>query len=178
MPSGFGQARWFPYLLEGVEVVLHALDGDILAVLDALRLEHLREGALALLGHQPVLCTTTGHSARVVQPQLKHKPASLPDSPGANVSGCKFQEKRNGLQPLRPHSGSDVSCRLAFFESNHPIQVTGVGNDTTGVSTNGNQMTLPRGWNDTVSKHQAQCPAQCPTRADSNPGALMVNKPA
>ena len=43
------------YLLDGLEVVLHALDGDVLACLDALRLEHLGEGALALLTDETVL---------------------------------------------------------------------------------------------------------------------------
>ena len=42
------------HLIERVEVVLHALDGDVLAILDALRLEHLREGALALFADQAV----------------------------------------------------------------------------------------------------------------------------
>ncbi len=43
-------------LVYGVEVVLHALDGDVLARLDALGLEHFGEGALADLRNQPVLC--------------------------------------------------------------------------------------------------------------------------
>mmetsp|Transcript_28098 Transcript_28098/g.69182 ORF Transcript_28098/g.69182 Transcript_28098/m.69182 type:complete len:286 (-) Transcript_28098:170-1027(-) len=43
------------HLVQGVEVILHALDGDVLAVLDALRLQHLTERAFALLGHQAVL---------------------------------------------------------------------------------------------------------------------------
>jgi hypothetical protein len=38
-------------------MILHALDGNILAVLDALRFEHLTEGALALFGNQAVLCS-------------------------------------------------------------------------------------------------------------------------
>ena len=42
------------HLVERVEVVLHALDRDVLAILDALRLEHLGEGALALLADQAV----------------------------------------------------------------------------------------------------------------------------
>ena len=44
-------------------MVLHTLDGYVLAVLDALRLEHLAKGALALLGDQAILCggdDTTG----------------------------------------------------------------------------------------------------------------------
>ena len=36
-------------------MILHTLDGDVLARLDALGLEHLGEGALALLANQPVL---------------------------------------------------------------------------------------------------------------------------
>lgn len=43
-------------LVHRLELVLHALDRDILAGLDTLRLEHLAEGALALLGHEAVLC--------------------------------------------------------------------------------------------------------------------------
>ena len=42
-------------LLEAVKVVLHALDGDILAVLDALRLQDLGEGALALFTDESIL---------------------------------------------------------------------------------------------------------------------------
>ena len=43
-------------------MILHALDGDVLPVLYALRLEHLAKGALALLGDQAILCgvDTTG----------------------------------------------------------------------------------------------------------------------
>ena len=44
-------------LLDGVEVVLHAFDGDVLASLDALGLEDLREGPLALFRYQSVLYT-------------------------------------------------------------------------------------------------------------------------
>ena len=36
-------------LLLALELALHALDGRHLPILDALRLEHLREGALAFL---------------------------------------------------------------------------------------------------------------------------------
>ena len=43
------------YLLDRVEVVLHALDRHVLARLDALRLQNLRERALALLAYQSVL---------------------------------------------------------------------------------------------------------------------------
>lgn len=35
-------------------MVLHALDGHILAILDALRLEHLGEGALTLFADEAV----------------------------------------------------------------------------------------------------------------------------
>ena len=41
-------------LLERVKVVLHAFDGNILAILDALRFEHLGECTLAFLSDQPV----------------------------------------------------------------------------------------------------------------------------
>ena len=51
-----------PRLLQGIEVVLHTLDRDILAVLDALGFEHLGEGALALLPNQSVLCGQRGAS--------------------------------------------------------------------------------------------------------------------
>ena len=37
------------YLLNGVEMVLHALDGDVFARIDALSLEHLGEGSLSFL---------------------------------------------------------------------------------------------------------------------------------
>ena len=43
------------YLLDGLKVVLHALDGHVFACLDALRFEHLGEGALALLTDETVL---------------------------------------------------------------------------------------------------------------------------
>ena len=36
-------------------MVLHALDGHILASLDALRLQHLGEGTLTLLAYQSIL---------------------------------------------------------------------------------------------------------------------------
>ena len=38
------------HLLDGVEMVLHALDGNILARLDALSLQYFREGSLTFLG--------------------------------------------------------------------------------------------------------------------------------
>jgi hypothetical protein len=44
------------HLVQAVEMILHAFDGNILAILDALRFEHLTEGALALFGNQAVLC--------------------------------------------------------------------------------------------------------------------------
>lgn len=37
-------------LFDCVEVVLHALDGDVLARLDALSLQYFREGTLTFLG--------------------------------------------------------------------------------------------------------------------------------
>ena len=43
-------------LIDGVKMVLHALDGVVLAILDALGFEDLGEGALALLGDEPILC--------------------------------------------------------------------------------------------------------------------------
>mmetsp|Transcript_75967 Transcript_75967/g.245889 ORF Transcript_75967/g.245889 Transcript_75967/m.245889 type:complete len:257 (+) Transcript_75967:1021-1791(+) len=43
------------HLVDAVEVVLHALDGNMLACLDGLGLEHLRESALALFRDEPVL---------------------------------------------------------------------------------------------------------------------------
>lgn len=42
-------------LIDAVEAVLHAFDGGEAVALDALRLQHLGEGALPLLRHQPVL---------------------------------------------------------------------------------------------------------------------------
>ena len=42
-------------LVDALKVVLHALDGMVLAVLDILGLEHLGERAFALLGNQTVL---------------------------------------------------------------------------------------------------------------------------
>ena len=50
-------------LLNAVEVVLHAFDRDILPVLDRLRLENLRECALALLRDQAILVHTRGEHA-------------------------------------------------------------------------------------------------------------------
>lgn len=47
------------HLVQAVKMVLHALDGNILAILDALCLQHLAESALTLLGHKPVLCAQT-----------------------------------------------------------------------------------------------------------------------
>ena len=45
-------------------MALHALDGDVLASLDALGLQDLGEGTLALLGYQSILYSTreVGHS--------------------------------------------------------------------------------------------------------------------
>lgn len=43
------------HLVYAVKSILHALDGIVLSVLDVLRLEHLAERALSLLGYQPVL---------------------------------------------------------------------------------------------------------------------------
>ena len=75
-----------PHLLQRVKVLLHALDGHILAVAHALRLEHLREGTLALLGHQAVLCMRRSFVNR--RPPL---PA------------CPLDAVRNpSVQPLRP----------------------------------------------------------------------------
>ena len=61
-----GESRWRPgcafdlpqvvHLIQRVEVVLHALDGDVLAILDALRLQNLGKRPLALLRHEAVLC--------------------------------------------------------------------------------------------------------------------------
>lgn len=45
-------------LLGRVEVVLHALDGEELGVFDALGLDDLGEGALALLADQAVVCVS------------------------------------------------------------------------------------------------------------------------
>lgn len=42
-------------LLNVVEVRFHALDSDVLVALDALGLQHLREGTLALLADQSIL---------------------------------------------------------------------------------------------------------------------------
>ena len=46
------------HLVERVEVILHALDGDILAVFNALRLKHLRERALAFLANETIPAQT------------------------------------------------------------------------------------------------------------------------
>lgn len=43
------------HLVYAVKSVLHALDGIVFPILDVLRLEHLAERALPLLGYQPVL---------------------------------------------------------------------------------------------------------------------------
>ena len=43
------------YLLDTLEVILHALNGNILASLYTLGLEHFRKSALTLLANQPVL---------------------------------------------------------------------------------------------------------------------------
>jgi len=43
------------YLVDVVEVGLHALDGHILPGLDGLRFKNFREGALALLAYQSIL---------------------------------------------------------------------------------------------------------------------------
>ena len=53
---GHAQAAGWPlsHLVEAVKVILHALDSYILAILDALRFQHLREGALTLLAYQAV----------------------------------------------------------------------------------------------------------------------------
>ena len=50
-------------LLLALELALHALDGRHLPILDALRLEHLREGALAFLGDEAVLVHTCAFQA-------------------------------------------------------------------------------------------------------------------
>ena len=44
------------YLFQAVEVILHAFDSYIFAVLDALGFEHFREGALSFLGNKTILC--------------------------------------------------------------------------------------------------------------------------
>lgn len=44
------------YLIQAVEVVLHAFDGNVLAILDALGFQHLAESAPTLLGNKPILC--------------------------------------------------------------------------------------------------------------------------
>ncbi len=56
--------------LEILHTRLHALNGDVLPILDALCLENLGEGAFALLGHKPVFVHDTcspglgfGHSS-------------------------------------------------------------------------------------------------------------------
>ena len=41
-------------------MVLHALDGNILSIFDALRLQDLREGPFSLLPDQPVFCERSG----------------------------------------------------------------------------------------------------------------------
>ena len=46
------------YLLQGIEMILHALDRDVAATLDALRLQHLTERPLPLLADQLVLYAT------------------------------------------------------------------------------------------------------------------------
>ena len=43
------------HLVDRVEVVFHALDGEELAGLDALRLDDLRKGAFPLLADQAVV---------------------------------------------------------------------------------------------------------------------------
>jgi|TARA_B110001450_G_scaffold234911_1_gene239217 hypothetical protein len=42
-------------LVDGVKMVLHALNGNIFGSLDALGLEHLRESSFAFLGDQTIL---------------------------------------------------------------------------------------------------------------------------
>lgn len=55
--SGYTFPPFFPlrpaHLVQRVKVVLHALDGHVLAILDALGLEHLGKSALTLLCHKP-----------------------------------------------------------------------------------------------------------------------------
>lgn len=48
------------YLFNRVKMVLHALNGNVLARLDALSFEHFREGSFTFLTNQPVLCTLLG----------------------------------------------------------------------------------------------------------------------
>jgi hypothetical protein len=43
-------------LFDAGEVVLHALDGDVLPCFDALGLQHLAESAFSFLGNESVLC--------------------------------------------------------------------------------------------------------------------------
>jgi hypothetical protein len=43
------------YLVDGVEVVFHALDSDVLAGFYRLGFQNLTEGSLAFLADQPVL---------------------------------------------------------------------------------------------------------------------------
>ena len=47
--------RWDTYLLNRLEVSLHALNGDVLASLDALGFKNFRKGALSFLANQPIL---------------------------------------------------------------------------------------------------------------------------
>ncbi len=43
------------YLVDVIEVSLHALDGHILACFDRLRLQHFRKGAFSFFANQSVL---------------------------------------------------------------------------------------------------------------------------
>ena len=43
------------YLVDGVEVVFHAFNCNVLSSLNALRLEHLREGTFAFFANKTVL---------------------------------------------------------------------------------------------------------------------------
>lgn len=100
-------------LLQRVEVVLHALNCHILAVLDALRLQDLAEGALALLGHQAILCSRKEDCAR---------PTPHPDTQSAQTS--RFDGKGRQTDPSgpeRPAMGGSGLRRAARRRHSRPI---------------------------------------------------------
>ena len=74
------------YLLNCIEMVLHALDGNVLACLDALGLKHFREGSLSLFADQSVFYTSK---------QIRHQEGP---KMAANCQNSNFSSTENDVQ--------------------------------------------------------------------------------
>jgi hypothetical protein len=85
------------HLVDAVEVVFHALDGHVLAILNALRLEHLAEGPLALLGDQAVLwgCGAVREQGTESGPARSRGSPPWPWRTGPHASGVDATERRS-----------------------------------------------------------------------------------